>query len=123
MERKEKLRLLILGDKTDESADEKIKALVTLAESRFLFILKSAQKRLSLSPLYTTIPDELDWITDEVVIKRFNRLGSEGLTSHSVEGESLNFSTNDFEEFSDDILGFLENEDVLKNKAGRMVFY
>lgn len=42
------------------------------------------------------IPDELNFIIVEVVIKRFNRVGSEGLKSQKVEGLTLEFSLDDF---------------------------
>lgn len=53
-------------------------------------------------------PEEMDYIIVEVVIKRFNRIGSEGLKSHNVEGESLTFSDDDFEEFESDIQDYLD---------------
>lgn len=42
------------------------------------------------------IPAELDFIITEVMVKRYNRLDAEGLTSKSVEGLSMNFDVNDF---------------------------
>lgn len=55
-------------------------------------------------------PDELDYIVFEVSVKRFNRIGSEGMTSHTVEGESTNYSDDDFAEFADDIQAFLDTQ-------------
>ena len=42
------------------------------------------------------IPDKLSYIIVEVVVKRFNKLGSEGLSSQSVEGLSMSFDLDDF---------------------------
>ena len=42
------------------------------------------------------IPDRLSYIIVEVVVKRFNKLGSEGLSSQSVEGLSMSFDLDDF---------------------------
>ena len=36
-------------------------------------------------------PPELDFIIEEITIRRYNRIGSEGMTSESVEGHSVNF--------------------------------
>ena len=55
-------------------------------------------------------PEELDFIIVEVVIKRFNRIGSEGFKNHSFEGESVTFCDDDFEEFEDDIQAFLDSQ-------------
>jgi hypothetical protein len=66
---------LLLGLQTD---DEKLDTIVRLTESRLKTLL-SVQ----------IIPDELEYIITEVSIKRFNRIGSEGVQTHSVEGESM----------------------------------
>lgn len=55
-------------------------------------------------------PDEMDYIVFEVSVKRFNRIGSEGMTSHTVEGESTNYADDDFAEYSDDIQAFLDTQ-------------
>lgn len=55
-------------------------------------------------------PEELNDIIIEVVVIRFNRIGSEGLSSHSVEGEALSFTEDDFKGFKDDIQAFLDKQ-------------
>lgn len=45
------------------------------------------------------IPENLNYIITEVMVKRFNRIGSEGMTSQSVEGLSMAFKLDDFEEY------------------------
>lgn len=52
-------------------------------------------------------PAELEHIIVEVSIIRYNRIGSEGLSSHSVEGESQTFNENDFAGYMDEINAFL----------------
>ena len=44
----------------------------------------------------------------EAAVARFNRIGSEGLSSHTVEGESLSFSENDFAGYLDEIQAWLD---------------
>lgn len=55
-------------------------------------------------------PESLNYIITAVSIARYNRIGSEGLASHTVEGESLNFVEDDFEPFADDIQAFLDRQ-------------
>lgn len=122
MLREEKLRLLLLGDKEDSSSDDLITALIEIAEARFLLLAHRICRRLGIKRLEKP-PDDLQWIINEVVIRRFNRIGSEGLLSHAVEGESLTFSADDFLDFEDDILAYFEDETTKDNRAGRVVIY
>jgi len=92
----EKIKSLLNFASDDSDIDDKLNNIIELTTSK----LKS--KLGGIDP-----PDELDYIVIEVAIKRFNRIGSEGLASHSVEGESLTFSENDFDEFASDIQDFL----------------
>ncbi len=43
----------------------------------------------------TEIPAELEYIVDEATIRRFNRIGSEGMKSESVEGHSVTYIDGD----------------------------
>lgn len=43
----------------------------------------------------TKIPIELEYIVDEATIRRFNRIGSEGMKSESVEGHSVTYIDGD----------------------------
>ena len=49
------------------------------------------------------VPFELEYIVDEVSIARFNQVGSEGLSSHSVEGESQSWQDDLFAPYMHDI--------------------
>lgn len=61
-----------------------------------------------------------NYIILDVSIIRFNRIGSEGLSSHSVEGESLSWSENDFAGYMDDIRAYLD--DQKESKKGKVRF-
>ncbi|NLC25372.1 MAG: phage head-tail connector protein [Fastidiosipila sp.] len=37
------------------------------------------------------IPEELEYIVDELTISRFNRIGSEGMISETMDGHSANY--------------------------------
>ena len=65
-------------------------------------------------------PESLDYIVRGVSISRYNKIGSEGLKSHTVEGESLTFADSDFDEFADDIAAFLETQKA--SAKGRVRF-
>lgn len=75
-----------------EDEDSKLKVIITLTENRLKALL--GQKE---------VPSELEYIVTEVSIARFNRIGSEGLSGHTVEGEALTFKDNDFDQYADDI--------------------
>lgn len=56
----------------------------------------------------------------EVSVIRFNRIGSEGLSSHTVEGESMAFTEDDFSGFKDEIQAFLDAQE--DSTRGRLRF-
>lgn len=120
MERMEKLRILLLGDKDDTNSDEIIEVLDDLAENRFMLIL-NRYERLYEKEVSELLPEKLAWIIDEVLIKRFNRLGSEGYASQSIEGQSVTFFASDFAEFDEDIREFVAGQ--TKVSPGRLVIY
>ncbi len=93
---------LLLGLQTD---DEKLETIVRLTEGRLKALLS-----------VKIIPDELEYIITEVSIKRFNRIGSEGVQTHSVEGESMSFNDDDFSSFSFEIQSW-RDEQANQNKG------
>ena len=60
------------------------------------------------------VPTELEDIVTEVSIVRYNKIGSEGVTSHSVEGETMSFSDNDFKGYLDDIEAWKNKKNEVK---------
>ena len=101
---------LMLGiSEDDESQDEKL-----------LLIIASATARLKNLLGGITPPDSMDHIIREVSIIRFNRIGSEGMSSHTIEGESQQFTDNDFSGFMDEIQAFLELQ--TESAKGRLRF-
>ncbi len=77
---------------SDESQDEKLKSVITLTSARLASLLGVKD-----------VPEEMQYIAIEASIRRFNRIGSEGMSSHNVEGESVSYRDNDFADFMDDI--------------------
>ncbi len=68
------------------------------------------------------IPSELEFILIEVAVKRYNRLANEGMSSYSQEGQSITFSTNDFDEFASDIANWKDENSVKDNNSGAFLF-
>lgn len=84
-------------------------------------IISNTTARLTLLLGGIEPPEELDHIILEVSIIRFNRIGSEGLSSHSVEGESLSYNDNDFAGYMDEIDAFLANQEESKHGKVRFI--
>ena len=78
------------------------------ADDRLKLILSNTTARLKLLLGGIDPPDEMNHIILDVAIMRFNRIGSEGLSSHSVEGESLSFKESDFDGFAGEIQAWLD---------------
>ena len=95
------LKIMLGIDENDVSIDNKLDLLISNATKRLKILLGGIEP-----------PAEMQYIIIEVAIMRFNRLGSEGLSSHNVEGESLSFIDDDFAPFSDDIQAFLDTQKV-----------
>ena len=96
-------------DLADAGLDEKLNLLITLATARLTLLLGGIKP-----------PKELEHIILEVAVIRFNRIGSEGLSSHTVEGESLSFVDDDFAMFKEEIEAFLMNNE--ESRVGKVRF-
>lgn len=103
------LKLMLGIDATDTSMDEKLKLTISTATARLKMLLGGMEP-----------PESLDHIIREVAIIRFNRIGSEGMASHTVEGESLQFVDGDFDAFADEIQAFLDTQE--ESARGRVRF-
>jgi len=76
-------------------------------DDKLNWIISSVRSRLKLLLGGMDPPEEMNFIIVEVV--RFNRIGSEGTASHSVEGESLTFSDSDFDAYMAEIQNFKDS--------------
>lgn len=103
----EKLKLMLGIASTETDLDKKLRLIIEGVTARLKRLLGG------IDP-----PAELNDIILEVSIIRFNRIGSEGLTSHTVEGESLSFGDDDFEGYAAEIQAFLNTQkDSAKGKV------
>ncbi|MCY1577194.1 phage head-tail connector protein [Staphylococcus pettenkoferi] len=105
---------------------ENVKKLLSIDDDKqdelLEIIISNTEKRLiSLLPLdIEQVPDRLEYIVEEVAVKRFNRVGAEGMTQESIDGRSNTFQSNDFDEYMDVIDALFPKE---TSKRGRGVFY
>ena len=95
--------------------NEQITAIYIMYEKR---LLRRIQRSL---PDTVTIPPELDYILTECTIARYNRIGSEGMQSESMDGHSANYVDKDLRDYEPDILDYL-SEGVDDGKRGRVRF-
>ena len=89
-------RMLGLSNVDDSTVINVIEDCVDVATSRLLVRIGAE-----------VVPEQLGYIVREVAIKRYNRIGSEGVSSHTVEGESQSWNEDDFEPFEADIDAYL----------------
>lgn len=103
------LELLDLQD----AGDEQRKKLQT--------IMDITSDRLKVKLGTDKVPSKLSYIVTEVSIIRFNRIGSEGFSSHTVAGESQSFSGDDFSPYESDIQAWID-ENKGTSRRGRIRF-
>lgn len=65
--------------------------------------LDDATDFLKLRLSVSVLPDEMQAIVRGAAVKKFNRFKNEGMASYSQDGESITFSSNDFDEWQDEI--------------------
>lgn len=103
---------------------EEIKTILGIADkaldSKLNIIIANTKARMKMLLGGIDVPESLNYVVTEVSVKRFNRIGSEGITSHTVEGESMSFTDDDFAEFAGDIQAYLDS--VAAAKKGKVRF-
>lgn len=65
--------------------------------------LQDAEDELRLLLSETPVPTGFEGIIRGAAVKKFNRFKNEGMKSYSQEGESISFTANDFNEWSQEI--------------------
>lgn len=104
--------LTLLGlDNPTEQVQDKVETIMEMTEQRLMLMLG-----LSI------IPDALSFVVVEVTIARYNRIGSEGTSSHSVSNESMSWSDDDFAPYKDDIQTWLNAQAEPTTTRGRVRF-
>ena len=93
------LKLLLGIPEDDTSLNPKLNLILSSTTSRLKALLGGQNP-----------PEDLEYIIIDVAVIRYNKIGSEGLSSHTVEGESQSFSEDDFAGYKDDIQTWLNNQ-------------
>src|SRR5699024_5771849 len=68
------------------------------------------------------VPKDLDYVIEEVVIRRYNRIGTEGMKSESVEGHKVDFYEleKDFTPY-EDIINSYADDDTKGGNRGKVI--
>ena len=69
----------------DDKQDDVLDILMSNVQSHLLGLFKKVDKEI------VGIPSEAEYIIFEITIRRYNRIGSEGLKSELVEGHRIDF--------------------------------
>lgn len=97
----ENLKIMLGIDLDDTSIDDRLRLILANTTSRLKMLLGGVD-----------VPEEMEYIILEVATARYNRVGSEGLSSHAVEGETLSFTENDFSPYMDEIQAYLDAQNT-----------
>lgn len=103
------LKLLLGIAEDDTTEDDKLKLLIATATARLKLLLGGIEP-----------PEEMEHIIREVAVIRYNRIGSEGMASHTVEGESQTYTDGDFAAYADEIQAYLDAQKA--SARGRVRF-
>lgn len=95
---------------TDETLDSKLKLIISNTTARLTILLGGIEP-----------PEELEHIILEASVNRFNRIGSEGMKTHTVEGETITFTDDDFSEFKDEIQAYLDSQKTITKGKVRFI--
>lgn len=101
----------------DTLQDAVLDVLIKNVSSLLLGKLRKVNKSIE------AVPDELDYIIEEVTVRRFNRIGSEGYKSDDVEGHKISFY--DLDKELDPYMDIIEDyadDDESGAKRGKVLF-
>lgn len=94
---------LKLGLQADNSQDELLAVLLSDAVNYMSVYIDSAD-----------IPTELEFIAEEVAIKRYRRLGSEGISIEKIDVLSTTYKSDDFYEYKSLMKLYRDNNTKIK---------
>ncbi|CAK1236005.1 phage head-tail connector protein [Fructobacillus fructosus] len=92
-------------------------------DEKLEIIEKNVKARLSvlLGIKTASIPDQFNYIVDEVVAARFSRIGNEGMKSSGQDGLTLVFQDDDFSKFKNEIDEY-RTGNTTGRQRGRVMF-
>ena len=87
-------------------------------------IYNAIAERLLIRLDETEIPLSLEYVVDEATIRRFNRIGSEGMKSESVEGHSVTYIDGDeLAPYESAIVAYLEAREPEPPRKPGVVYF
>lgn len=107
---KDTLVLTGISEETDEETKKRVEKIIDIVSRRLKSLLGGVAE----------IPPELAYIVTEVSVIRYNRIGSEGLSSHGVTGESMSWQDDDFSSYAADIRAYMDRQETANR--GRVRF-
>lgn len=103
--------------------DDVKKLLSGSTDDKLEVIEKRTRERLASILGVSEVPANFETIIYEVTVKRFNRIGNEGMQSYSQEGLSMAFPESDFAEYQGEIDEFKDKEKgLLGPRKGKVKF-
>ena len=79
-------RVKVLLGITNNDNEELLREIIEITKSKILSYINEIE-----------IPTELEFVLVELSIKRFNRIGSEGFVSETVDGKTMSYEESEFE--------------------------
>ncbi|TYS87575.1 phage head-tail connector protein [Rossellomorea aquimaris] len=96
----------------DDLQDSQIDRLITNVEARLkVWLMQNAG--------LPGIPEELMFIVEELVVNRYNKIGSEGMKSESIEGRSVTFTEDDFKPYHSILGTYIPKTET----SGKVMFF
>ena len=79
-------RVKVLLGITNNDNEELLREIIEITEAKILNYINSSE-----------LPKQLEFVLVELSIKRFNRIGSEGFASETVDGKTMSYEESEFE--------------------------
>ena len=79
-------RIKVLLGITNNDNEELLREIIEITEAKILNYINSSE-----------LHKQLEFVLVELSIKRFNRIGSEGFTSETVDGKTMSYEESEFE--------------------------
>ena len=96
-------RVKVLLGITDNDNEELLREIIDITNSKILNYIDK-----------TELPNELEFVLIELSIKRFNRIGSEGFVSETVDGKTMSYEESEFEGYKKYLDDYISKNSISK---------